>query len=66
MVNGFQSYKTAKLAIKKNVRHFGFEATFYIVVHGRILAKIIKVKVDELCGLVTLKPFDQNELMIPL
>ena len=41
LITGFQSYKTVKLAIKKKVRHFGFEATLYIVVHRRILAKII-------------------------
>ena len=27
-VKGLQSYKPVKLVVKKNVRHFGFEATF--------------------------------------
>ena len=48
LVKGFQTYKTSNLAIKKSARHFGFEATFYIVVHGRILAKINKAKVNGL------------------
>ena len=48
LVKGFQSYKLAKLAIKKELRHFGFEATLYLVVHGRILvntgdSKILKL-----------------------
>ena len=38
LVKGFLSYKLTKLAIKKELRHFGFEATLYLVVHGRILA----------------------------
>ena len=61
MVKGFQNYKLAKLAIKKELRHFGFEATFYIVVHGRILAKINKVNVSQLLTPTVLHPIDQNQ-----
>ena len=50
-----------KVGGQKNPRPFGFEATFYVVVHGRILAKIKKVKVDELWPRAILQPVDQNE-----
>ena len=39
-----QSYGPSKLAVKKKSRPFGFEATFYVVVHWRILAKIRELK----------------------
>ena len=29
LVKGLQSYKAAKLALKRKIRHFGFEATFF-------------------------------------
>ena len=48
LVKEFQTYKNAKLVIKNSARHFGSEATFYIVVHGRILAKIIKPKLGKI------------------
>ena len=46
---------------KKKPRPFGFEATFYVLVHGRILAKIKNVKVDELWAHTILQPVEQNE-----
>ena len=33
-----------KAGSQKKPRPFGFEATFYVVVHGRILAKIRELK----------------------
>ena len=53
------------MAVKKIAKPFGFEATFYVVGHGRILAKIKKVKVDELWAHTILQPVDQNECLIP-
>ena len=37
----------------------------YVVVHGRILAKIMKVKIDEVWVPTILLPLDQNECLVP-
>ena len=37
----------------------------YVVVHGRILAKVMKVKVDEVWVPTILLPLDQNECLVP-
>ena len=37
LIKGFQSYKPAKLVVKKKLRHFGFEATFFMTLHGKSL-----------------------------
>ena len=47
------------------MRHFGFEATFYVVVHGRILAKIQVLKVHELWASKAPLPLDKNECLVP-
>ena len=64
-VKGYQSYAPSKLAVEKNSRPFGFEATFYIVVHGRILVKIINIKLEEFWAPTILLSLDQNECLIP-
>lgn len=53
-------------AVKKNSRPFWFEATFYVVVHGRILAKIQKFKTDKLWAPTTPQPLDHNESLVPV
>ena len=53
------------MAVKKEARPFGFEATFYIAVHGRILAKIKEPKMNQFWVPTTLLPNDQNECLIP-
>ena len=58
LVKVYQSYRGAKLAVKKKLRHFGFEATFYVVVHGRILAKIQKFKTDKIWAPIIPLPLD--------
>ena len=63
LVKVFQRYK---FAVKKNSRPFGFEATFYVVVHGRILAKIQKFKTDKLWAPTTPQPLDHNESLVPV
>ena len=65
LVKVYQSYKGAKLAVKKKLRHFGFEATFYVVVHGRILAKIHEFKVDKLWAPTALLPLDIKKPKVP-
>ena len=60
-----QNWSQSKFAIKKNSRPFGFEATFHVVVHGRILAKFHKVKVDKLWAPTAPLPYDQNECLVP-
>ena len=42
-----------------------FEATFYVVVHGRILAIFHKFKVGKLWAPTAPLPHDQNELLVP-
>ena len=64
MFKGHQSYGPSKLAVKKNSRPFGFEATFYVVVHGRILAKIKVLKVHKLWALTAPIPLAQNECLV--
>ena len=61
MVKGLQKYQSSKLEIEKRSRPFGFEATFYVVVDGRILAKIQVLKVQELWAPTAPLPLDQNE-----
>ena len=63
---GASKLQDSKVGGQKNLKHFGSEATFYIVVHGRILAKIIKVKVDAVWAPTVLLPLNQNKLMTPL
>ena len=60
-----QRYGLSKLAVKKYSRPLGFEATFYIVVHGRILAKIQVLKVQELWAPTAPLPLNQNECLVP-
>ena len=60
-----QSYGLSKLAVKKKSRPFGFEAIFYVVVHGRILAKIIVLKVHKLWAPTAPIPLAQNECLVP-
>ena len=59
-----KSYGPSKLAVKKNSRPFGFETTFYVVVHRRILAKIKVVKVHKLWALTAPIPLAQNECLV--
>ena len=40
--------------------------SLYVVVHGRILAKIRKFKNDQLWAPAALQPPDQNECLVPL
>ena len=37
LVKGLQNYKAAKLAVKKNSRPFGFEATFFAILYSESL-----------------------------
>ena len=37
LVKGFESYETLKFAVKKKLRHFGFEATFFVSLHSESL-----------------------------
>ena len=60
-----QSYGLSKLAVKKKSRPFGFEATFFVVVHRRILAKIKVVKEHKLWALTAPIPLAQNECLVP-
>ena len=50
---------------KKISRPFGFEATFYVVVHGRILAKIKVLKAHKLWAPTASIPLAQNECLVP-
>ena len=54
-----------KVGNKKNLRHFGFEATFYVVVHGRILTRIHEFKVDKLWAPTALLPLDIKKPKVP-
>ena len=45
---------------KKYSRTFGFEAMFYLIVHGRILPKIKNLGWAKLWAPTTLKPLDQS------
>ena len=60
-----QRYGLSKLAVKKYSRPFGFEATFYIVLHGRILTKIQVLKVHELWAHTALLFLDQSKCLVP-
>ena len=37
LVKGFESYETLKFAVKKKLRHFGFEATFFATLCSKSL-----------------------------
>ena len=54
-----------KVGVQENSRPFGFEATFYVVVHGRILAKIRKFKVDKLWAPTARLPLDIKRPKVP-